>query len=352
MSDTKVLATVRKLLERASHPGTPEAEADACRQKADSLMLRHAIDEALLDAARTDDKRLPITRRIHAMDRRSQWWYRLRPVIAEIAKTCRVRVALHPDGDATIVGMLGDVDYFELLWTSVLLGFIGQVDPQWDDSLSVDHNIYRLKYSGLTWQQVHRRVEKANHFVPISTLANAVKRHCAMIGEEYRPQPQNGAAYREAFAEGFTSHLSLRLWDMRKKQEQAIKEGGAGLVLRAVDNRVDEEFYDLFPDLRPISEEERAARRAAFEREEERKAAERQAMLDAMTEKQRQAFLDKEARKQEREAAANERYWAERERKNAASTNAGIRAGRAAARNVNLYDATEVQASKTRGSLG
>lgn len=43
---------VRALLDRAEHPETPEAEAQACAAKAAELMLRHAIDEAALRAGR------------------------------------------------------------------------------------------------------------------------------------------------------------------------------------------------------------------------------------------------------------------------------------------------------------
>lgn len=39
---------VRALLDRAEHPETPEAEAQACAAKAAELMMRHAIDEAAL----------------------------------------------------------------------------------------------------------------------------------------------------------------------------------------------------------------------------------------------------------------------------------------------------------------
>ena len=43
---------VRALLDRAEHPETPEAEAQACAAKAAELMMRHAIDEAAVRAAR------------------------------------------------------------------------------------------------------------------------------------------------------------------------------------------------------------------------------------------------------------------------------------------------------------
>ena len=43
---------IHALLARAEHPETPEAEAQACAAKAAELMMRHAIDEAVLRSGR------------------------------------------------------------------------------------------------------------------------------------------------------------------------------------------------------------------------------------------------------------------------------------------------------------
>src|SRR5580765_8452412 len=48
----KVLERVRKLVALAEHDGTPEAEAQLARTQADVLMLKYAIDEALVAEAR------------------------------------------------------------------------------------------------------------------------------------------------------------------------------------------------------------------------------------------------------------------------------------------------------------
>src|SRR5262245_6156970 len=53
-ADARILDRVRKLLAKAEHPSTPPAEAEAMSAKAAELMARHAIDEALLDEARSD----------------------------------------------------------------------------------------------------------------------------------------------------------------------------------------------------------------------------------------------------------------------------------------------------------
>ncbi|HMC69102.1 MAG TPA: DUF2786 domain-containing protein, partial [Mycobacteriales bacterium] len=49
--DDRILERVRKLLARAEHPTTPAAEAEACSEKAATLMSRYVIDQAMLDAA-------------------------------------------------------------------------------------------------------------------------------------------------------------------------------------------------------------------------------------------------------------------------------------------------------------
>jgi hypothetical protein len=59
--DDAVLARIRKLLAMAEHPGTPPAEAEAAATAAERLIVKHAIDEALL-AARSDVRTKPEVR--------------------------------------------------------------------------------------------------------------------------------------------------------------------------------------------------------------------------------------------------------------------------------------------------
>lgn len=55
MSTTKYEERIAKLLRRAEHPNTPEAEADACVAQAQQLMSRWAIDEAVVRRRMGDD---------------------------------------------------------------------------------------------------------------------------------------------------------------------------------------------------------------------------------------------------------------------------------------------------------
>ena len=51
------LQVVRKLLTRAAHPQTPDAEAESCRNKADDLMVSFAIEEHELRQIDQDEAR-------------------------------------------------------------------------------------------------------------------------------------------------------------------------------------------------------------------------------------------------------------------------------------------------------
>ena len=59
--DKKLMETVRLLLARAEHPNTPPEEADTALRRANALMARHAIDEALVRATQTArERRAPV----------------------------------------------------------------------------------------------------------------------------------------------------------------------------------------------------------------------------------------------------------------------------------------------------
>lgn len=102
----------------------------------------------------------------------------------------------------------------------------------------------------------------------------------------------------------------------------------------------------MFPDLSP----EAAARRkqAAYE-QQQREDAERQAMLDAMTPKQREAFLEKEERQRRRQ---DEKYWRDLERGPRADMGARRR-GESAANSIDLTRKSgSAGAGATRGEIG
>ncbi len=113
--DERMLTRVRALLAKAESTGFDE-EAEALTAKAQQLIARHAIDEALLD--RGEDVGEPSIRRIPVDDPYASAKAHL---IAEVARANRCRVVHTPDlGWVTAFGYDHDLAAVELLSTSLL----------------------------------------------------------------------------------------------------------------------------------------------------------------------------------------------------------------------------------------
>ncbi|MFT4166547.1 MAG: DUF2786 domain-containing protein, partial [Microlunatus sp.] len=113
----KVLTTIRALLAKAESTQFA-AEAEALTAKAQSMMTKHAIDEALLHAGEAESVEV-ISRRI-LIDNP----YLLEKVhlLSEVGRANRSKVVWMSDfAMATVVGTPVDVDQVELLFVSLLI---------------------------------------------------------------------------------------------------------------------------------------------------------------------------------------------------------------------------------------
>jgi hypothetical protein len=115
-ADRKVLGRIRALLAKAESTGYPE-EAEALSAKAQHLMARHSIDEALLAAGAGGDG--PGGRRI-GVDRPYEGAKAL--LLDAVAAANRCQAVWSADfGFSTVVGHAADLDAVELLYTSLLV---------------------------------------------------------------------------------------------------------------------------------------------------------------------------------------------------------------------------------------
>ena len=116
-SDSKMLTRIRALLAKAEATGYPE-EAEALTAKAQELMARHSVDEALL-AARAPSAATPGACRIGVEPPYEQAKAVLLDAVAG-ANHCRA-VWNEPLGFSTVVGFAVDLEAVELLYTSLLV---------------------------------------------------------------------------------------------------------------------------------------------------------------------------------------------------------------------------------------
>jgi hypothetical protein len=112
-----MLTRIRALLAKAEATGYPE-EAEALTAKAQELMARHSLDEALL-AARTHRPDAPAACRI-GVD--APYESAKAILLDAVASANRCRAVWNSDfGFSTVVGFDGDLEAVELLYTSLLV---------------------------------------------------------------------------------------------------------------------------------------------------------------------------------------------------------------------------------------
>src|SRR5580698_9484784 len=115
-----VLARIRKLLAVAEHPKTPPAEAESAAHAAERLIVKHAIDEALL-SARSETCSRPEVRTL-VVD--APYASAKTVLLGAVAVAHGVRVVTHRGTEpcrATLVGFGSDLQLVDLLYTSLLL---------------------------------------------------------------------------------------------------------------------------------------------------------------------------------------------------------------------------------------
>jgi hypothetical protein len=113
----RMLAKVRALLAKAESTTFPE-EAEALTAKAQELMARHAIDDAMVDAsAGTADAPIGVRLQVDAPYASPKSL-----LLAEVASANRCRAVWSGElGFTTVFGFESDVDFVEVLYTSLLV---------------------------------------------------------------------------------------------------------------------------------------------------------------------------------------------------------------------------------------
>lgn len=341
--EERTVERIRKLLDRAAHPNTPEGERDACLAKADDLMVKYSIDQALLNQSRSKEEReKPERRDIEFFDASSPLRGGLSTILEELARLCDVRVVrLSNARKHATVGFSADIDYLELLFLSVRNDFQQKMFPKWDPDGDLDENIYRFKVAGYKWIQIWKTGAQ-QHRTPMPCtsppkdggyLIRAYKRHAKKVGDARPIATQSFDRYRASYAAGFVNTINERVTTMtaHRRTEEASSGSGAEVALR--DRRADvlEALYVEFPFLRPPSDEEleRDAAEARARRERE------QAEFDAWWAKATEAQKNKYYREQERKQRDYARWEAEYHRRHRVDPE-GYGAGSRAAASIDL----------------
>lgn len=267
----KILNTVRNLIAKAE--GTDnETEADAYRAKADKMMMDYAIEQAELDATKPAEFRIKperLTFKICPSGHKLEQYFI--DLVATIAAHVRCEVVYfnayrkYGDTSAFCIGYSSDLQYLELLFTTLFLHMSGEVEPHPDHSKSFDENVHMLHEAGVKWARIANLMNHSFRTKPWNQgwrdavkmgkdndqdtlvpwpdghrLINAYRRWCKEIGEEPRAIV-SPIAWQRNFCDSYVGRISTRLWEMR----QANPGTGGGLVLRQ--ESVKEMMDEIFP---------------------------------------------------------------------------------------------------------
>lgn len=345
MAEEKILSRVQALLDKANATEFDE-EREALLAKADELMIKYTIDEAML-MARTpkNERRKPVKEYFTAADANAPHWEKFRTVLRHIAQLHRCRVVFHHSGDCSLFGFHEDVEYVKMKWLNVYLHFSKTINPRWDATLSVGANAYNFHRAGTAWTDVEGVCINAGQKFNVKQLRSAYRAHCAAIGEEPKKMTQSNFYYKEAFAEAFKVRMCARIYDLIESRDEQTETAGALVAVKDLGLDVDELFYETYPDFRPLT----AAQRDELVRREQEQEAARLAMLERMTPEERREY-DREQESIERQRNTdNARYWRNQERiKNRMTRSGGVGAGRASADQVDLSRSEGVSASNRK----
>lgn len=267
--NAKMILKVQLLLAQADHPNTDPVEADTYRAKAQLLMQKYRIDE---ETARQERlllgiKAEPITAEIVISSQDSAYRSNYYSMFYWIAEHVGVRydqtwgrIVDEETGQrvfvlkATCVGFDTDIRLLEMIYTGVQLHFSSTLEPKMNPLHSDQENCYNLRNAGverhrisdLIWGPGSSKISSRN--AKVTTLYAA---ECAVRGEDPKVigRTVNAKTYRRTFASYYAYEISVRLSKMRAVA--GTDSGALVLANRAAD--VDEAFYQLFPDQRPIT---------------------------------------------------------------------------------------------------
>lgn len=282
---TEMLAKVRALLAKAD--GTPYPhEADAFRSKAEALMLKYRIEVSELTPEAEDN--VPVGEQMDfAWYWDSQHGGFLWSMMLDIAMHCRVRVVSWKAGSKIpVVGLPSDIEYFNMLFTSLMLEMGKGLEPKPDPNLPMIENLVKLKESGQQWSRIAEQLRAIGQLSPeqFSTreemmeklgahspydyrIDEAIKKqvhHLNFSGRYTKYCKDNGRErlrvtpkiYQRSFAYGFTNRIGERLREMRRyvrEQQTAQESSGMELVLADIYTRAQRKAVELYGEPPKVS---------------------------------------------------------------------------------------------------
>lgn len=258
-----LLRKVQGLLAQADHANTAPEEANTFRAKAEALMIKYRIDEATLASGTQGNGIDPTWHTFLVCPVFSEFATHYRHIAKQAMDHLSVRGVFKTQkveneyGSqvayvAECVGYDSDLRIAEALYTSMMLAFQQRLEPKYDPDLTQQENAYNMRSAGMEgWriaQAIFGRDDKSlRPKVRAMFRAEALRR-----GEDPSVLLGKGNSvkvFRTSYADGFAVTIGSRLQQMRLSRGEASGE----LVLANRSERVNEAFYERYPQYRPVS---------------------------------------------------------------------------------------------------
>ena len=256
----KKLDQIRKLLDKAADQATPEAEAAALRQKADDLMLAYTISEFELNQRKPKNEREVPTRRSmevvgYSHPLKTQLLH-LHGVVVEHCRCKAVYSGLYDQKDrsiATVIGFPSDLDYLDMLYTSLQVQMARNLEPTPDPTFTEEENIALLKEAGLKWTRIHELIHpdvpwERRHGVRYTKVYTD---YCKKTGKQR--MYTSPLTYQRNFAVGYINKVDDRLREIRNHQKQESTGNGMEIALRDIRSEVDAAYADAFGKTKAVA---------------------------------------------------------------------------------------------------
>ena len=258
-----ILKKVRALLDKAESTSFSE-ERDAFLNKADDLMLKYAIEEAELAKAGKGAKEDPTSTRVVVCMANNPLRESLVDIISAVAEHNRCRIVFYglrsnKTSDlpitAVIVGFPSDLDYVEMLYTSLTLQLANELEPKPKASQSEMENVTDMKAAGLTWERIVQllgyeyETEDGKPTPDRQRIIFGWRKYIKEHGESSQLMNNNPKTYQRSYAVGFVVEVRERLYKMRQRQSEEVATGSKALVLADRSREVDDLLKELFPRL-------------------------------------------------------------------------------------------------------
>lgn len=245
-----ILRKVRALIDKADSTNF-SAERDSLLAKADAMMAAYAIESFELEFARpAQEREKPDMRKFEygrtGVDVADSTIYE---IFYKLARHCKVMIGYYGYTHSKVVGYKADLEYLDMLFTSVKLHLAMNLEPRPQPDLSEYENFVLLKEAGMKWQRIWELLHPGEPFN---------RSHCQKLlrryGDECKAQGREQVKghpdiYRRSFMDGYKYKLGNRIRQMQAARDEATK--GHEITLYNMENDLKEFFWEMFPDQRP-----------------------------------------------------------------------------------------------------